>query len=51
MMEICGVKYEFPDEKSPVVMEYSVNKNLDEIHRNINEYDKETNQYDMKTVI
>ena len=38
MMDICEVNDEFPDGKSPVVMEYCVNKNLDETHRDISEH-------------
>ena len=33
MMEGCEVRDECPDETSPVVMEYYVNKNLDDISR------------------
>ena len=35
MMEVCEVIDYLPDYKSPVVMEYCVNKNLDDINRNI----------------
>ena len=32
-MEVCEVIYECPNDKSPVVMEDCVNKNLDDITR------------------
>ena len=51
MMDICEVRYECPDDTSPVVMEDCVNNNLDEIHRDISEHDIETNHDAMKTVI
>ena len=34
MMEVCEVRYEFPDKISTVVMKDSVNNNLDDISRN-----------------
>ena len=51
MMDICEVKDECPDGKSPVVVEYCVNKNLYETHRDVYEHDKETNRDTMKMVI
>ena len=51
MVEICEVRYEYPDETSPVVMEYCVNKNLDETNRDISEHDIETNRDAKKMVI
>ena len=50
-MEICEVIYEFPDDTSTVLMEYCVNKNLDEIHRDITEHGIEINWDSMKVVI
>ena len=40
MMDICEVMDGCPDGKSPVVMEYCVNNNLDETHRYFSEHDK-----------
>ena len=40
-----------PDGTYPVVMEYCVNKNLDETYRYVSENDKETNRDAMKMVI
>ena len=51
MMEVCEVRDECPDDTSTVVMEDSVNKNLDEIQRDITENETETNQYAMKMVV
>ena len=51
MMDIFEVRDEFPDDTYPVVMEYFVNKNLDETHKDISENDIETNQDAMKMVI
>ena len=33
MMELCKLRDEFPHDTYPVVMEYCVNKNLDDISR------------------
>ena len=49
-MEICEVRYECPDDTSPVLTEYGLNKNLDEIHRYIYEHDIENNRNSMKIV-
>ena len=51
MMEICEVRYECPDDISPVSMEDFMNKNLDETNRYVSEQDIETNQDTMKMVI
>ena len=42
-MATCEVRYEYPDDTSPVVMEYWVNTKLDETHRDTSEHDIETN--------
>ena len=36
-MDICEVRYEFPDDTYPAVMGEFVNMNLDGIHIDINE--------------
>ena len=51
MMDMCEVRDKYPDESSPVVMEYYVNKNQDETHRYMSEHDIETNQDAMKMAI
>ena len=47
----CEVRDEYPDESSPVLMEYCVNTKLDETDRDISEYDIETNLNATKMVI
>ena len=37
-MEICEVRYEYPDNTSPVLMENCVNKNLIETHIDVSEH-------------
>ena len=51
VVEICEVRDEYPYDLSPVVMEYCVNKNLDETHRDIYEHDIETNLNATKMLI
>ena len=51
MMEIFEVRYKFPDDTTPVMMEDCINNYLYETHRDVSENDKETNQYAMKMVI
>ena len=51
VVEICEVRYEYSDDSSPVMMEYFVNKNLDETHRDIFKHDIETNRDATKMVI
>ena len=51
MMDICEVRYEYPDDSSTVMTEDCVNKNLDETHTDISEHDKEINWDAMKTLI
>ena len=47
----CEVRDEYPDYLSPVVMEYCVNKKLDETHRDISEHDIENNLNTTKIVL
>ena len=48
-MDVCEVIYEFHDNTSPVVMEYCVNENLDDVNLNemneigVNEEGREKN--------
>ena len=51
MVDICEVRYEYPDYSSKVAMVDSVNKKLDETHRDISENDIETYRDAMKMVI
>ena len=51
MMELCKLRDEFPHDTYLVVMEYCVNKNLDETQRDISEHGIETNWDAMKMVI
>ena len=39
VMATCEVRYEYPYDSYPVVMEDFVNKNLDETHKDISEHD------------
>ena len=51
MVEKCEVRDEYPDDSSPVVIEYCVNNNLDKGHRDISEHYIETNRDAIKTVL
>ena len=51
MMDICEVRDECTGGTYPVVMEYFVNKNLDETHRDLSEHEKESNLYAVKMAI
>ena len=51
MVDICEIRDEYPDDSSTVVMEYFVNKNLDETHIDISEHHIWTNWGAMKMVI
>ena len=51
MVDICEVRYEYPDYSSKVAMVDSLNKKMDQTHRDISENDIETYRDAMKMVI
>ena len=51
VVEICEVRYKYPDDLSLVMMEDCANKNMDEIYRDISEHDIETNWDAIKMVL
>ena len=50
-MTSCEDRYEYPYDSYPVVIEYCLNKKLDETQRDIYEHDMETNLNTTKMVI